>query len=204
MRQAVDCWEGEEFRSENEAAGGKSSSTQQPGHPPTSHTIPPHIHHLQETIIPSENTTLPAEPPLCLRGAARKRLSAHRCVIGENLPASLCNFFFIFQSKTFKSFSLPMHQNIKTEMSSPLSGDNFPWVKPIEHYSAVSNLSGKVLERYSRTLDAPCLVACEIWRRDSVQQLHYSTPPALFFFFLHVNGESVRVSWSSANSSGVC
>lgn len=194
----------------NEAAGGKSSSTQQPGHPPVSHTIPPPHHpsssggnHLLRKHHPARRAT-----SVLIRGAARKRLSVHRCVIGgENLPASLCKFFFfIFQSKTLKSFSLPMYQSIKTEMSSPLSGDNFPWVKPIEHYSAVSNLSGKVLERYSRPLDAPCLVACEIWRRDSVQQLHFSTPPALFFlfFFLHVNGESVRVSRSSANSSGVC
>lgn len=41
----------------------------------------------------------------------------------------------------------------KTKMRSPLSCDNFPGVQPIECYWAVSNLSGKVLERYSRMLD---------------------------------------------------
>lgn len=35
-----------------------------------------------------------------------------------------------------------------------------------------------------------CLVAREIWQRDSLQQLHFSTPPALLFFFLHVNGRN--------------
>lgn len=35
-----------------------------------------------------------------------------------------------------------------------MSPDNFPWAKPIERYSAVSNMSAKVSERYSRMLDA--------------------------------------------------
>lgn len=182
-------------------------------HPPNSLAILPSPTWFPPTSIIFRRQSSPPKTPPCLQS----RLCAYAEPRGNDLAfadvwlGKTCRspfaIFFSFQSKTFKSFSPPMYQNIKTEMSSPLSGDNFPWVKPIEHYSAVSNLSGKVLERYSRTLDAPCLVACEIWRRDSVQQLHFSTPPALFFFFsffLHVNGESVRVSRSSANSSGVC
>lgn len=75
-------------------------------HPPNSLAILPSPTRFPPTSIifrrqsPSENTTLPAEPPLCLRGAARKRLSAHRCVIGENLPASLCVFFY-FSKQNF-------------------------------------------------------------------------------------------------------
>lgn len=70
-------------------------------------------------------------------------------------PASLPgNFFVFFLSQNFKIFLSPYVSEHKMKMRSPLSGGNFPWVKPIEHYSAVSNLSGKVFERYSRMLDA--------------------------------------------------
>lgn len=56
--------------------------------------------------------------------------------------------------KNLKIFLSPYVSEHKMKMRGPLSGDNFPWVRPIECYSSVSNLSGKVLERYSRMLDA--------------------------------------------------
>lgn len=57
-------------------------------------------------------------------------------------------FFFLIRS----SYPFPPSEH-KTKMRIPLSCDNFPRVKPIECHWAVSNLSGKVLERYSRMLD---------------------------------------------------
>lgn len=73
----------------------------------------------------------------------------------------------------------------KTKMRSPLSCDNFPWVKPIECYWAVSNLSGKVLKRYSGISGCSCLVACENLTADSSK--HTCISPRLGHCFSHVN-----------------
>lgn len=76
-----------------------------------------------------------------------------------------------------------MCQNIKWRWG-PLSADNFPWAKPIERYSSVSNLSGKVLERYSRMPDA------DVWWR--VNSLCGSRSAAAF---LHTSSGGFACKW---------
>lgn len=108
-----------------------------------------HIHHLQNAIIPLKTPLQHRlkDAPACIFKPERKWLSVHRCVIAEScLP--------FFERQNFQIFLSPYVSEHKMKMRGPLSGDNFPWVRPIECYSSVSNLSGKVLERYSRMLDA--------------------------------------------------
>lgn len=109
-----------------------------------------HIHHLQNAIIPLKTPLQRSvkDAPVCTLEPERKWLSVHRCVIAEScLPLFL-------KRQNFQLFLSPYVSEHKMKMRGPLSGDNFPWVRPIECYSSVSNLSGKVLERYSRMLDA--------------------------------------------------
>lgn len=133
-------------------ASGEPSATEQPGHRPVSHIIP------HTSIIFRTQSSLWKHHSAA---ASQIHLCASAEPGGNDLvstdvwlwkPASLPGIFFL--RRNFKIFLSPYVSEHKMKMRSPLCGDNFPWVKPIEHYSAVSNLSGKVFERYSRTLDA--------------------------------------------------
>lgn len=103
-----------------------------------------------------------------------------------------------FQGKTLKSFSLPMYQHIKWRWEAHcLLVISHGW-SPL----SITQLCLICLGRCWRgTQERWMLMFSGVWNltADSFQQLRFSTPPALF---LHVNGETVRVSRSSANSKG--
>lgn len=97
-------------------------------------------------------------------------ITYHPSLCDRQKTASLSPAFFKrslrspFPFSVFPSISPPLHPSEhKPKMRSPLSCDNFPWGKHIERYRAVSNLSGKVLERYPRALDVHVLwhVKCD-------------------------------------------
>lgn len=106
---------------------------------------------------PSENaTSMESEGSAPVHWQTRKEITYHSqrcdCRILPVSPVSSrkVSKLLFFPLILFHPFSPSEH---KMKMRSPLSSDNFPGVKPIERYRAVSNLSGKVLERYSRMLD---------------------------------------------------
>lgn len=113
-----------------------------------------------------------------------------------NLPAFLA---FFFRGKTLKSFSLPIYQNIKWRWEAHcLVVISHGW-SPFN----ITQLCLICLRRCSRGTQVHwMLMFSGMWNltADSFQQLHFFTPPALF---LHVNGETIHVSRSSANSKGM-